>query len=61
MSRMRTSGFCRQPLSRGEGFGVTRKPGHKSRAISQCGQWDNYRTIFEDFKEVYLLGLQINS
>ena len=24
-----------------------------------CGQWDNYRTIFEDFEVVYLFGLQM--
>ena len=24
-----------------------------------CGQWDNYRTNFEDFEAVYLYGIQI--
>ena len=24
-----------------------------------CGQWDNYRTIIEDFEAVYLFGTQI--
>jgi len=25
----------------------------------KCGQWDNYRTIFEDFEAVNLLGIQM--
>ena len=24
------------------------------------GQWDNYRTNFDDFIDVYLLGIQLN-
>ena len=28
-------------------------------AVPLCGQWDNYRTIFEDFEAVYLFGTQI--
>ena len=39
----------------------TRKPGQKGRAISQCGQRDNYRTNFEDFRAVYLFNIQFNS
>ena len=28
---------------------------------TSCGQRDNYRTNFDDFRTVYLLGLQINT
>ena len=30
----------------------------KGRAIRVYGQWDNYRTNFDDFRELYLLGIQ---
>ena len=33
-------------------------PGNKARQL-ECGIVDNYRTIFEDFEAVYLLGIQI--
>ena len=26
--------------------------------VLKCGQWDSYRTIFEDFEAVYLFGVQ---
>ena len=25
-----------------------------------CGQWDNYRTNFDDFRAVYLFGIQMD-
>lgn len=36
--------------------------GQKMPALEEaglCGRWDNYRTIFEDFRVVYLFGLQM--
>ena len=36
------------------------KPGRQGRAIRVYGQWDNYRTNFDDFIDVYLLGIQLN-
>ena len=27
--------------------------------VLMCGQWDNYRTIFEDFMVLYLFGLRL--
>jgi hypothetical protein len=38
----------------------TRKPGHKNRAKFVCGQQDNYRTNFDDFRAVYLFGIQMD-
>ena len=38
----------------------TRKPGRQGPGEFACGQWDNYRTIFEDFEAVYLFGIQID-
>ncbi len=26
--------------------------------VLKCGQWDNYRTIFDDFRVVHLFGKQ---
>ena len=26
--------------------------------VLRYGQWDNYRTNFDDFRDVYLLGIQ---
>lgn len=26
-----------------------------------CGQWDNYRTNFDDFRSVYLFGIQVDA
>jgi hypothetical protein len=28
--------------------------------VLRYGQWDNYRTNFEDFLELYLLGIQVD-
>ena len=36
----------------------TRKPGRQRPGSIACGQWDNYRTIFEDFNAVYMFGIQ---
>ena len=44
--------------------------GHRSGSVMQkssrqrpgnfeCGKWDNYRTIVEDFEAVYLFGIQV--
>ena len=30
------------------------------RAVRVYGQWDNYRTNFDDFRNVYLLGIQLD-
>jgi len=32
-----------------------------SEAVPLCGQWDNYRTNFDDFRAVYLFGIQLNN
>ena len=37
----------------------TKKGLPPSEAVPLCGQWDNYRTNFEDFEVVYLFGLQM--
>ena len=33
-------------------------PAVKAGLFRVYGQWDNYRTNFDDFREVYLLGIQ---
>ncbi len=37
----------------------TRKPGRQRPGEIACGQWDNYRTIFEDLDAIYLFVLQL--
>lgn len=37
----------------------TRKPGRQGPGEFACGQWDNYRTIFEDLDAIYLFVLQL--
>ena len=34
--------------------------GKYGKANRPYGQWDNYRTNFEDFLELYLLGIQVD-
>ena len=29
--------------------------------MAMYGQWDNYRTNYDDFLEMYLLGIQIDN
>ena len=29
--------------------------------MAMYGQWDNYRTNFDDFREVYLFGNQVDN
>ena len=36
---------------------VRENPAVKAGLFRVYGQWDNYRTIFDDFREVYLLGI----
>ena len=36
----------------------TARPARPGRV--SYGQWDNYRTNFEDFLELYLLGIQVD-
>ena len=33
-------------------------PAVKAGLFRVYGQWDNYRTNFDDFRDVYLLGIQ---
>ncbi len=37
-------------------FARTKKPALEEAGL--CGQWDNYRTNFDDFRAVYLFGIQ---
>ena len=37
----------------------TKQPSQRRLGVLSCGQWDNYRTNFEDFEAVYLFGIQI--
>ena len=35
-------------------------PAVKAGLFRVYGQWDNYRTNFDDFRDVYLLGIQVD-
>ena len=37
---------------------IRENPAVKAGLIRVYGQWDNYRTNFDDFRDVYLLGIQ---
>ena len=39
---------------------VRENPAVKAGLFRVYGQWDNYRTNFEDFLELYLLGIQVD-
>ena len=72
LRRQAKGGICRQPLPRGKGFGdgvtVNRRsppiPERESPAEAGLNRVyvivNNYRTYFDDFREVYLRGIQID-
>ena len=35
-------------------------PAVKAGLFRVYGQWDNYRTNYDDFRDVYLLGIQVD-
>ena len=60
-----TNGPVRAVRERGNGEQTESPiPERKSPAtaglIRVYGQWDDYRTIFDDFREAYLLGIQLD-
>ena len=36
-------------------------PAVKAGLFRVYGQWDNYRTNFEEFREMYLFGIQVDN
>ena len=40
--------------------GGRESPAVKAGLIRVYGQWDNYRTNFDDFREMYLFGFQLD-